>query len=105
MTVRLATAAAAITASTTASFAGLSVGVGLRVSRVEDGLPKVVLSVCKGAVSAVLHAEAGVTVSLVDAHARLVVAQVVPTLRVAGSAVQVRTSAREEKEKKSADIH
>lgn len=61
---------------------------------VAHGRPQVQRAVCEGAVQPVLHAVAP-GVRLVDARARLVVAQVVLALRVPGRPVQVRTPGKQ----------
>ena len=65
---------------------------GLQLADVVDGRAEVVGAVREGAVRPVLDAVAAV-VGVVDAHARLVILEVVPPLRVARRPVQERAAA------------
>ena len=67
---------------------------GLQLADVVDGRAEVVGAVREGAVRPVLDAVAAV-VGVVDAHARLVILEVVPPLRVARRPVQERAAAIE----------
>ena len=69
----------------------------MHLPNVVDRRSEVVSPVRECAVRPVLDAVAPV-VGVVDAHARLVVLQVVPTLGVAGGAVEVRAAGKEKRE-------
>ena len=73
---------------------------GLQLADVVDGRAEVVGAVREGAVRPVLDAVAAV-VGVVDAHARLVILEVVPPLRVARRPVQERAAAMEKRAEES----
>ncbi len=70
---------------------GLAVLDGGELANVVDGWPEIVVAVGKSTMGPIFHAEPSV-VGVVDAHSRLVIFEMVPSLRVSSGPMQILTT-------------